>query len=49
MNPYRVWPDGTVQAKEDSPAYSHMSDDYLVVYADDEDDALLRSDMFAKT
>ena len=40
MIDYRVWPDGTVQAKEDGPAYSHMSDDYLVVQAEDDDDAL---------
>lgn len=36
---FRVWPDGTVQAVEDGEPYSHMSDDYAVVWAYDEDEA----------
>ena len=41
--PFRVWPDGTVQAVEDGAPYSHMSDDFVVVFAASEGDALLRS------
>lgn len=38
---YRVWPDGTVQCPEDGEyPYSWMSDDYLTVWAYDEQDAL---------
>lgn len=36
---FRVWPDGTVQAVEDGEPYSHMSDDYFVVWAYNEDEA----------
>lgn len=36
---YRVWPDGTVQELSE-PAYSYMSDDFVVVDAEDELDAL---------
>lgn len=36
---YRVWPDGTVQAKEDGEPYSWMSDDFMEVHAMDEDEA----------
>ncbi len=36
---FRVWPDGTVQAVEDSAPYSWMSDDFAVVRAADEADA----------
>lgn len=36
---FRVWPDGTVQACEAGPPYSHMSDDYVTVFALCEDDA----------
>ncbi len=38
---YRVWPDGTVQATEDGEPYSWMSDDFMVIRAADEDEALL--------
>lgn len=41
--PFRVWPDGTVQAVEDGAPHSHMSDDFVVVFAASEGDALLRS------
>lgn len=37
--PWRVWPDGTVQAVEDGAPYSHMSDDYAVVCAGSEEEA----------
>lgn len=40
---FRVWPDGTVQCVEDGEPYPHMSDDYLVVAARDEDEALERA------
>ena len=36
---FRVWPDGTVQSC-DEDAYTHMSDDYVVVWACDEETAL---------
>ncbi len=36
---FRVWPDGTVQAVEDGEPYRHMSDDFRVVWARNEDDA----------
>lgn len=32
---YRVWPDGTVQEVDDGEPYSHMSDDFKVVLAED--------------
>lgn len=35
---WRVWPDGTVQDEDDAP-HSWMSDDYMLVYAETEDDA----------
>lgn len=35
---FRVWPDGTVQ-EADEPVYSHMSDDYVLAWAYDEDTA----------
>lgn len=35
---FRVWPDGTVQST-DEPAHSHMSDDFMIIAATDEDDA----------
>ncbi len=38
---YRVWPDGTVQATEDGEPYSWMSDDFMVIRAAGEDEALL--------
>ena len=37
---YRVWPDGTAQDADESP-YSHMSDDFRIVDAPDEDAASL--------
>ena len=36
---YRVWPDGTVQEEHETP-YSWLSDDYQIVEAEDEEDAL---------
>lgn len=41
MNQYRVWPDGTVQAVEDGEPYAWMSDDFALVWAGDEEEALL--------
>ena len=35
-NEYRVWPDGTLQDVSEGPAYSWMSDDYVIIEADDE-------------
>lgn len=44
LEKFRVWPDGTVQqVSESEPVYSWMSDDYQVVEAADEDDALRRA------
>jgi hypothetical protein len=40
---YRVWPDGTVQAVENGPPHSHMSDDFVLVWAADEEEALFLS------
>jgi hypothetical protein len=37
---WRVWPDGTVQCVEDGPPHSHMSDDFMLVRAEDESTAL---------
>lgn len=37
---FRVWPDGTVQACEEGPPPSHMSDDFQTVFALCEDDAV---------
>ena len=37
---YRVWPDGIVQDVEDGEAYPWMSDDYILIDAVDEEDAL---------
>lgn len=36
---YRVWPDGTVQEEHETP-YNWLSDDYQIVEAEDEEDAL---------
>lgn len=38
---HRVWPDGTVQSTEDGAPYSWMSDDFLLVNAVSEEQALL--------
>ena len=48
MNRYRVWPDGTVQELSDEP-YSWMSDDYLVVDAEDECDAVVKANQYPST
>ena len=41
LEKFRVWPDGTVQQMSGSePIYSWMSDDYMIVEATDEEDAL---------
>ena len=37
---FRVWPDGTVQCTEDGPPHSHMSDDYMLVTAQTEEEAI---------
>jgi hypothetical protein len=37
---WRVWPDGTVQECDGEPPYSHMSDDYMLVDAFTECQAL---------
>jgi hypothetical protein len=42
---YRVWPDGTVQCVEDGEPYGWLSDDYRVVMAADEADALALSEI----
>lgn len=44
LEPYRVWPDGTVQDTSEEP-YRWMSDDLQIVYAkdEDEDEALLKA------
>ena len=39
---FRVWSDGTVQCVEDGDPYSHMSDDFLLVWAYTEEEALGR-------
>lgn len=39
MFTYRVWPDGTVQECCEEP-YSWMSDDYIYIDADSEEEAL---------
>ena len=39
---FRVWPDGTVQNASSEP-HSWMSDDYQIVHAADELDALTRA------
>lgn len=39
MNTYRVWPDGTVQDAEEEP-YHWMSDDYMLINANSEEEAL---------
>lgn len=46
MNPYgeveyRVWSDGTVQEKSEEP-YSWMSDDYCIISASSEAEAILK-------
>lgn len=40
-HPFRVWPDSTVQDSDDEP-HDWMSDDYMIVWARDEADALTR-------
>ena len=37
---FRVWPDGTVQCRDDGEANPWMSDDYFLVWAYDEEEAL---------
>ena len=41
---WRVWPDSTVQAVEDGDPHAWMSDDYMLIDAADEEDALARFD-----
>ena len=44
LEKFRVWPDGTVQQVfEPESIYSWMSDDYQVVEAVDEEDALRKA------
>ena len=40
---YRVWPDGTVQSTEDGQPHQWMSDDFLVVSASSEEEALAKA------
>ena len=40
---FRVWPDGTVQAVEDGPPHEWMSDDFMRVWAYNEDEALAKA------
>jgi len=42
---HRVWPDGTVQSTEEGAPYSWMSDDFLVVNAENEEQALLLANL----
>lgn len=37
---FRVWPDGTTQLVEDGPPYEFMSDDYIIIAAYDDADAV---------
>lgn len=37
---FRVWPDGTVQCRDEDEPYSHMSDDYVLVWAYNDEEAL---------
>lgn len=39
MFSYRIWPDYTIQDEDDRP-HSWMSDDWILLDADSEDDAL---------
>ena len=41
---WRVWPDGTVQPVDDGDPHAWMSDDYMLINATDEEDALARFD-----
>lgn len=36
---FRVWPDGTVQCRDEGEPHSHMSDDYVLVWAWDDEEA----------
>ena len=40
---YRVWPDGTVQSTEDGQPHSWTSDDFMVITASSEEEALALS------
>ena len=42
LEPYRVWPDGTVQDASEEP-YVWMSDDWQIVYATDDNDAFAKA------
>ena len=42
MSLYRVWPGGTVQSVDDGRPYEWMSDDYMTLWAIDEDDAWIK-------
>lgn len=42
LDDFRVWPDGTVQPARETP-YPWMSDDFEIVRATDEADALKKS------
>ncbi|MCL2874732.1 MAG: hypothetical protein FWF12_00260 [Betaproteobacteria bacterium] len=37
---YRVWPDGTVQSVDDGSAFDWMSDDYAIINANSEEEAI---------
>ena len=42
MTKFRVWPNGVVQEADEEP-YSWLSDDYMIVEAEDEEDALVKA------
>lgn len=42
MTKFRVWPNGTVQEADEEP-YSWLSDDYMIVEAENEEDALVKA------
>lgn len=45
---YRIWPDGTVQSAEDGDPYEWMSDDYMILWAINEEDARHQYNMIGK-
>lgn len=43
MEKFVVWPDGTVCLQSEAWEFTHKSDDYVIVLAEDEEDALNRA------
>lgn len=43
---YRVWPDYTVQLVADGRPYEWMSDDFVTLWATDEEDAIRRYNQY---